>query len=112
MFGTVRPPAERWGSFLDVLPLEAAAGSSRPGDPGAKPCRDVLLPKIEREEMRFLTPAEIVNLAEAHSCPPPGAGVRGRLRRPADRELVGLRPSRVDPRAGAVTVAEILIEVK
>jgi integrase len=25
----------------------------------------VLLPKIEREEMRFLTPAEIVDLAEA-----------------------------------------------
>jgi hypothetical protein len=29
------------------------------------PCRNVPLPKIEREEMRFLTPAEIVDLAEA-----------------------------------------------
>ena len=28
------------------------------------PCRNVPLPKIEREEMRFLTPAEIVHLAE------------------------------------------------
>src|SRR5919197_407948 len=29
------------------------------------PCRKVPLPKIEREEIRFLTPAEIVELAEA-----------------------------------------------
>jgi hypothetical protein len=29
------------------------------------PCRNVPLPKIEREEMRFLTPAEIVTLADA-----------------------------------------------
>jgi integrase len=29
------------------------------------PCRNVPLPKIEREEVRFLTPAEIVDLAEA-----------------------------------------------
>jgi hypothetical protein len=66
VFGTVRPPAGRRGSISRRITAEAAAGSSRPGDPGAKPCRDVLLPKIEREEMRFLTPAEIVNLAEAH----------------------------------------------
>ena len=29
------------------------------------PCRNVPLPKIEREEMRFLTPAEIITLADA-----------------------------------------------
>ena len=28
------------------------------------PCRNVPLPKVEREEMRFLTPTEIVHLAE------------------------------------------------
>ena len=28
------------------------------------PCRNVPLPKIEREEMRFLTPTEIVHVAE------------------------------------------------
>jgi hypothetical protein len=29
------------------------------------PCRRVPLPKVEREEMRFLAPAEIARLAEA-----------------------------------------------
>jgi hypothetical protein len=29
------------------------------------PCRRVSLPKIEREEMRFLTPVEIARLADA-----------------------------------------------
>jgi integrase len=29
------------------------------------PCRNVPLPKVEREEMRFLTPAEIIALADA-----------------------------------------------
>jgi integrase len=58
------------------------------------------------------SPAEIVDLTEAIHARYPGAGVRGRLRRPADRGLAGLRPSRVDLLAGAVTVAESLAEVK
>jgi hypothetical protein len=29
------------------------------------PCRRVPLPKVEREEMRFLTPAEVATLADA-----------------------------------------------
>jgi integrase len=29
------------------------------------PCRAVRLPKIEREEMRFLNPAEVARLADA-----------------------------------------------
>jgi hypothetical protein len=29
------------------------------------PCRNVPLPKVEREEMRFITPAEIITLADA-----------------------------------------------
>jgi hypothetical protein len=29
------------------------------------PCRRVPLPKVERDEMRFLTPAEIARLADA-----------------------------------------------
>jgi integrase len=51
--------------FLDLLPLEAAAGSSRPGDPDAKPLPQRAAAQIELEEMRFLTRAEIVDLAEA-----------------------------------------------
>jgi hypothetical protein len=49
------------------------------------PCRNVPLPKIEREEMRFLTPAEIVDLAEAIHARYRALGVRRRLRRSADR---------------------------
>ena len=76
------------------------------------PCRNVPLPKIEREEMRFLTPAEIVDLAEAIHARYRAlvfVGAYGGLR---IGELAGLRPSRVDLLAGAVTVAEILTEVK
>jgi integrase len=66
----------------------------------------VPLPKIEREEMRFLTPAEIVDLAEAIHARHRAlvfVGAYGGLR---IGELAGLRPSRVDLPAGAVTVAE------
>jgi integrase len=76
------------------------------------PCRNVPLPKIEREEMRFLTPAEIVDLAEAIHARYRAlvfVGAFGGLRIGG---LAGLRPSRVDLLAGAVTVAEILTEVK
>jgi hypothetical protein len=70
----------------------------------------VPLPKIEREEMRFLTPAEIVDLAEA---------IHARYRAlvfvgaygGCGSGLAGLRPSRVC-RPRAVTLAEILTEVK
>jgi hypothetical protein len=50
--------------------------------------------------------------ARGHSCPLPGAGVRGRLRRLRIGGLAGFRPSRVDLLAGAVTMAETLTEVK
>ena len=72
----------------------------------------MLLPKIEREEMGFLTLAEIVDLAEAIHAryrAPVFVGAYGGLR---IGSWVGLRPSRVDLLAGAVTVAVILTEVK
>jgi integrase len=62
--------------------------------------------------MRFLTPAEIVDLAEAIHAryrALVSVGAYGGLR---IGELAGLRPSRVDLLAGAVTVAETLTEVK
>jgi integrase len=76
------------------------------------PCRNVPLPKIEREEMRFLTPTEIVALAEAIHARYRTlvfVGAYGGLR---IGELAGLRWSRVDLLSGAVTVAEIVTEVK
>jgi integrase len=74
------------------------------------PCQRVPLPKIEREEVRFLTPAEIARLADAirsryHALVL--AGAYGGLR---IGELAGLRRSRVDLR-GTVEVAEIVTEV-
>jgi integrase len=75
------------------------------------PCQRVPLPKIEREEMRFLTPAEIARLADAIR-PSYRAlvlvGAYGGLR---IGELAGLRRSRVDLLRGTVEVAEIVTEV-
>src|ERR671913_1877676 len=76
------------------------------------PCRNVPLPTVEREEMRFLTPTEIVALAEAIR-PTYRAlvfvGAYGGLR---IGELAGLRRSRIDLLRGTVQVAEIVVEVR
>jgi len=76
------------------------------------PCRAVRLPKVEREEMRFLNPAEVATLADVI-----GSRYRalvlvaayGGLR---IGELAGLRRRRVDLLRGTVDVAEIVIEVR
>jgi integrase len=74
------------------------------------PCRRVPLPKAEREEMRFLTSAEVATLAYAIQ---PRyrvlvlVGAYGGLR---IGELAGLRRGRVDLLRGTVTVAEIVVE--
>ena len=49
------------------------------------PCRAVRLPKVEREEMRFLAPAEVARLADAINPRYPGARAGRRLWRPAYR---------------------------
>jgi integrase len=76
------------------------------------PCRRVPLPKVEREEMRFLTPAEVAGLADAIRLPYRAlvfVAAYGGLR---IGELAGLRRSRVDLLRGTVTVAEIVVEVQ
>jgi integrase len=76
------------------------------------PCRRVPLPKVEREEMRFLTSAEVVTLADAIAPryrPLVLVGAYGGLR---IGELAGLRRNRVDLLRGTVTVAEIVVEVR
>jgi integrase len=76
------------------------------------PCRAVRLPKIEREEMRFLNPAEVAGLADAIG-PRYRAlvllGAYGGLRM---GELAGLRRGRVDLLRGTVDIAEIVVEVR
>jgi integrase len=76
------------------------------------PCRRVPLPKVERDEMRFLTPAEVATLADAIGARYRAlvlVGAYGGLR---IWELAGLRRSRVDLLRGKVTVAEIVVEVR
>jgi integrase len=75
------------------------------------PCRRVSLPRIERREMRFLTPVEVARLADSIR---PGyralvlLGAYGGLR---ISEMAGLRRSRVDLDQGMVEVVEIVTEV-
>ena len=78
---------------------------------GQNPCRRVPLPRIERREMRFLTPAEVARLADSIR---PGyralvlLGAYGGLR---IGEIAGLRRGRVDLDCGMVEVVEIVTEV-
>jgi integrase len=75
------------------------------------PCRRVPLPKVEREEMRFLTPAEIARLADVIDRRYRVlvlVAAYGGLR---VGELAGLRRSRVDLLRGTVEVTEIVTEV-
>jgi integrase len=72
----------------------------------------VPLPKVEREEMRFLSPAEVVTLVDAIDRRYRAlvlVGAYGGLR---IGELAGLRRSRVNLLRGTVQVAEILVEVR
>jgi integrase len=76
------------------------------------PCRAVRLPKVEREEMRFLTPAEVARLADVINSRYRAlvlVGAYGGLR---IGELAGLRRGRVDLLRGTVDVAEIVVEVR
>jgi integrase len=75
-------------------------------------CRAVRLPKVEREKMRFLTPAEVARLAAVINGRYRAlvlVGAYGGLR---IGELAGLRRGRVDLLRGAVDVAEIVVEVR
>jgi integrase len=75
------------------------------------PCERQPLPRVERDEMRFLTPAEAARLADSIA---PAyrvlvlVGAYGGLRA---GELFGLRRSRVDVLHATVDVAEVLTEV-
>jgi integrase len=76
------------------------------------PCRRVPLPRVEREEMRFLTPGEVATLADAIHQRYRAlvlVGAYGGLR---IGELAGLRRNRVDLLHGTVQVAEIVVEVR
>ena len=78
----------------------------------SSPCLRVPLPRIEREEMRFLTPAQVATLADtiddryrAAVLVAAYAGLRA-------GELFGLRGARVDLLRRRLEVAEIVVEVR
>jgi integrase len=76
------------------------------------PCRAVRLPKVEREEMRFLNPAEVARLANVIDSRYRAlvlVAAYGGLR---IGELAGLRRRRIDLLRSTVDVAEIVVEVR
>jgi integrase len=76
-----------------------------------RPCRRIPLPRIEQDEKRFLTPAEIARLAsiiEPRFRALVLVSAYGGLR---IGELAGLRRGRVDTTRGIVTVLEIATDV-
>lgn len=78
----------------------------------SSPCAKVKLPRIEREEMRFLDPAEVARLAGAIH-PRYSALVRlGAFSGLRIGELAGLRPERIEPLRRRVVVTEIVTEVQ
>jgi integrase len=76
------------------------------------PCQGVELPKVERTEMRFLSPDEIATLAEAMDPRYSAAVLLGAYAGLRAGELFGLRAERVDVMHRTVDVAEIVTEVK
>ena len=75
------------------------------------PCRAVRLPRVEREEMRFLNPAQVATLADVIGSRYRALVLLGAYGGLRIGELAGLRRSRVDLLRGTVTVAEIVVEV-
>lgn len=76
------------------------------------PCDDTALPKIERDEQRFLTPHEVARLSDAID---PAARVLVLVAAYTGLragELFGLRRNRVDLLRAEIDVAEIVVEVR
>ena len=76
------------------------------------PCRSVALPRIERQEMRFLTPAEILTLADAMPARYRAMVIFDAYCGLRMGELAGLRCGRVDLLRRQVRVIETAVEVK
>ena len=77
----------------------------------SSPTVGVKMPKIEREEMRFLTPTETAALADAIGNRYRAAVLLGPYGGLRVGEMFGLRAKRVDVLRARVDVAEILVEV-
>jgi integrase len=78
----------------------------------ASPCQGVELPRVERVEMRFLSPDEVATLADAMDRRYSAAVLLGAYGGLRAGELFGLRANRVDLMRRTVDVAEIVTEVR
>jgi len=76
------------------------------------PCRAVRLPRVEREEMRFLNPAQVATLADVIGSRYRALVLLGAYGGLRIGELAGLRRRGVDLLRGTVDVAEIVVEVR
>ena len=76
------------------------------------PCRNVALPRIEREEMRFLNPAEIAALAEVIDPRYRALVIFDAYCGLRLGELAALRRGRLDLLRRQVRVAEVAVEVR
>lgn len=77
----------------------------------ASPCDNVKLPRIERQEIRIITPAEVFDLAEAIDQRYRAAVLLGAYGGLRAGELFGLRARRVDLLRRSVAVSEIVVEI-
>ena len=78
----------------------------------ASPCERVKLPKVEREEMRFLGPDDIARLADTIDPRYRALVLLGAYSGLRAGEMFGLRRGRVDLLRGKVDVVEIAVEVR
>lgn len=78
----------------------------------SSPCVRVPLPKIERQEMRFLTPAEVALLGETIDSRYRAAVLVGAYAGLRAGELFGLRGAGVDLLRRRLEIAEIVVEVR
>ena len=89
-----------------ILATAVAAGRI-----AASPCTGVRLPRIEREEARFLTSTEVAELTNGMDPLYRGLVVLGACGGLRIGEMPGLRSQQLDLLHGRVNVAEILVEV-
>ena len=75
------------------------------------PCDGVRLPRIERVEMRFLEPSEVMALADVMDPRYQAAVLLAAYGGLRAGELFGLRAKRVDPLRRTVTIAETVVDV-
>jgi integrase len=91
-----------------ILLRKIMATAVAAGRIASSPCNGVRLPRIEREEARYLTPAELTNAMDERYRGLVVLGAYGGMR---IGEMLGLRAQHLDLLHGRVNVAEILVEV-